>query len=561
MLHLSPSTDANADRLREEIARQHEIATNEFSQRVMATALAFAICAIFAPAWLMGLLFAINFSAEVTCDRAMNGLDPAKSPWRYRAAIWAMVTMEATLMIGTGLVWLEESSYAKAVAVGISMATLLHLSSIRSIHLPMGSAGIAAVGAVAFIFNTYYWTSAGDWRGLVVCTITASAGLGYAAVAMVSNHKLHRASAAAASDARASDAAKGRFLAQISHELRTPLNAVIGLGEIEAASATGQTRERLKTMVTSARDLSVMLDDALDYSALTDGRVPISPRPAVIRSELAALVFIFETQARKQGRDIRLSVAKEVPKTLRLDSQRLRQCLSNLIGNAIKHASGGPVLTTVGYEAPFLVIDVSDEGEGIPEELRERIFEPFFRGSGESPGVGLGLAISRALAQQMGGDLVLVPTPRGTTFRLSVEAPEVADAAPKATTSDFTGRTVLVVDDIATNRLVAAQLTLAAGAQVVEAASGAEALERLERGGIDLVLLDMMMPEMDGQETLRRIRARPGPRVPVVAMTADILAARREAQEAEPLDGFLPKPILPETLRAVLASVLAKRDG
>lgn len=559
MLHLSPSTDANGARLREEIARQHEIASSEFWQRVLATGLAFVICSIFAPAWLMGLLFALNFGAEVTADRALNGLDPARSPWRYRAAMGGMVIMEATLMVGTGLVWQEDDPYAKAVAVGISMATLLHLSSIRSIHLPMGSVGIAAVGVVAFIFNTYYWTNAGDWRGLVVCTITASAGLGYAAVAMVSNHKLHRASATAAADARASDAAKGRFLAQISHELRTPLNAVIGLGEIEAATAQGQTRERLRTMVTSARDLAVMLDDALDYSALRDGRVPISPRPANVRSELSALSFVFETQARKLGRDVRIEIADTVPASLRLDSQRLRQCLGNMIGNALKHANEGAVVATVTYQAPYLVIDVTDDGPGIPDTLGERIFEPFFRGSGDSPGVGLGLAISRALARQMGGDLVLVPGTRGSTFRLTVEAPTIAAAPVRAMTADVTGRTILIVDDIATNRLVAAQLLLATGARVVEAASGAEALERLDQGDIDLVLLDMMMPGMDGQETLRRIRARPGPRVPVVAMTADILAARRDAQGPAELDGFLPKPILPETLRDVLAQVLPSR--
>jgi signal transduction histidine kinase len=556
MLHLSPSTDASQDLLRAEIARQHEIATSEFWQRVLATALAFAICTIFAPAWLMGLLFAINFSAEVITDRAMNGLDPYRSPWRYRTAIWGMVTMEATLMIGTGVVWLDDSPYAKAVGVGISMATLLHLSSIRSIHLPMGSAGIAAVGAVAFIFNTYYWISVGSLSGLVVCTITAAAGLGYAAVAMISNHKLHRASATAAADARASDAAKGRFLAQISHELRTPLNAVIGLGEIEAATAQGQTRERLRTMVTSARDLAVMLDDALDYSALRDGRVPISPRAVNIRSELSALVFIFETQSRRQGRDIRLTVTEDVPETLKLDSQRLRQCLANLIGNAIKHAPAGPVTATVGYMLSDLIVDVTDEGPGVPAEFQDRIFEPFFRGSTDSPGVGLGLAISRALAKQMGGDLILMPNGRGATFRLTVKAPESSAAVPKALATDVRGRTILIVDDIGTNRLVAAQLLLATGAKVVEAASGAEALLKLEQGHIDLVLLDMMMPEMDGQETLRRIRARPGPRVPVVAMTADILAAQREAAGADALDGFLPKPILPETLREVLATVL-----
>ncbi|MGL4238138.1 sensor histidine kinase, partial [Tabrizicola sp.] len=270
---MPPTKEVEGQRVLEEIARQHEIATNEFWQRILATALGFAICDIFANGWLMLALFAINLSAEVFCDRNMPGLDPEKSPWRYRACMAGMAVMEATLLTAAGLVWMEDDPYAKAVAVGIAMATLLHLSSIRSIHLPMGTAGILAVAAVTYIINLIYWIDLGNWRGLVICTIAASAGLGYAAVAMISNHNLHRASAAAATAARASDAAKGRFLAQISHELRTPLNAVIGLGEIETATAQGQSRQRLKTIVTSARDLAVMLDDALDYSALTEGRV------------------------------------------------------------------------------------------------------------------------------------------------------------------------------------------------------------------------------------------------------------------------------------------------
>jgi two-component system, sensor histidine kinase len=187
------------------------------------------------------------------------------------------------------------------------------------------------------------------------------------------------------------------------------------------------------------------------------------------------------------------------------------------------------------------------------------VFEPFYRGSTETPGVGLGLSISRAVARQMSGDLVILPTAQGTTFRLTVLAPE-ADAVPqRAGVSDLQDRTILVVDDIATNRLVASQLLMASGAQVVEAASGPEALKRLEQGGVDAVLLDLMMPGMDGAETLRRIRAAHGNRIPVIAMTADVLAVRRDDELRAALDGFLPKPILPEALREVLARVLPGR--
>jgi CheY-like chemotaxis protein len=186
------------------------------------------------------------------------------------------------------------------------------------------------------------------------------------------------------------------------------------------------------------------------------------------------------------------------------------------------------------------------------------VFEPFFRGSVETPGVGLGLSISRAVARQMGGDLVLVPVPQGATFRLTLVAPEADARGDGARQSDFRNATVLIVDDIATNRLVASQLLAASGARVVEASSGQEALTRLDAGGIDAVLLDLMMPEMDGAETLRRIRETHGRRVAVVAMTADVLAIHRDDGLRAALDGFLPKPILPETLREVLSTALRR---
>jgi CheY-like chemotaxis protein len=275
-----------------------------------------------------------------------------------------------------------------------------------------------------------------------------------------------------------------------------------------------------------------------------------------LRPELSASLLVFELQARNQGRELTVVIERDVPQVLMIDSQRVRQCLGNLIGNALKHSSRGPVSVTVRYQRGRLVVDVADQGRGIPPALQERVFEPFFRGSGETPGVGLGLAISRAVARQMGGDLVLVPVAQGTTFRLTVDAPEAQAAREVRGLSDFRDRVILVVDDIATNRLVASQLLAAAGARAIEAASGPEALARLEQGGIDAVLLDLMMPGMDGQETLFRIREAHGRKIPVVAMTADVLSIRRDDVLRERLDGFLPKPILPEALRELLAQVL-----
>jgi signal transduction histidine kinase/CheY-like chemotaxis protein len=550
---------AEGERLRDELARQYRIIRGEFAARIVLVGLAYALCALYVSPPIMAVLFLVEVTGETVAQRLLRRLDPIRSPGRYRAFLLTLVPMEASLVTAAGLVWMQDDPYAKSIAIGIVMGSLLHLCSVRSIHLALGAIGMVTVSVVVLIFNTLHWVGQGNWVGLAVSTATALVAISYAAIAMISNNRLHRAGSEAASAARAANVAKGRFLAQISHELRTPLNAVIGLGEIEAAAATGPSRQRLRTVVTSARDLAVMLDDAVDYSALTEGRVAITPRPVAVRGELSANLLVFDLQARKQGRELQVTVEKDVPPILLIDSQRVRQCLGNLIGNALKHTTRGPVAVAVRYARGRLVIDVADQGKGIPQALHEQVFEPFFRGSSETPGVGLGLSISRAVARQMGGDLIIIPSVQGTTFRLTVTAPEAEVAAADRTgPTDFRDHTILVVDDIATNRLVAAQLLAASGARVIEAASGPEALARLDAGGIDAVLLDLMMPGMDGGETLRRIRAAYGRRVPVVAMTADVLAIRGDDQLRLALDGFLPKPILPETLREVLAPVLKR---
>lgn len=529
----------------------------EFIPRMFLVALAYGLCSIYVLPPLMLVLFFVELIGELISQRLLRGLDPSRSPRRYLTYLLSLVPMEAALTSAAGMLWLQDDPYAKAIAVGIVMGALLHLTSVRSIHLPLGLVGMATAGLVVLGFNAYHWHMLESWLGLAASSVTVLFAFGYAMTAMISNNRLHRASVEATLAARAANVAQGRFLAQISHELRTPLNAVIGLGEIEAATATGPSRQRLRTIVTSARDLAVMLDDAVDYSALNEGRVAITPRPVAVRAELSANLLVFDLQARNHGRELLVTVERDVPTYLLIDSQRVRQCLGNLVGNALKHSSRGPVSVTVRYAKSRLVIDVADQGKGIPPGLHEQVFEPFYRGSSETPGVGLGLSISRAVARQMNGDLVIVPTAQGATFRLTVLAPEAEAAGQRSGAKDLRDRTILVVDDIATNRLVASQLLMASGARVIEAASGPEALQRLEQGGIDVVLLDLMMPVMDGAETLRRIRAAYGRRVPVIAMTADVLAVRRDDDLRTALDGFLAKPILPEALREALDRVFS----
>jgi len=557
---IAPTDMALTDRERvvEELARQYGILEREKWQRIILTSFAYALCALFTHPLVMGVLVVIDILAELISLRLLRGLDPAAMPARYRTTILAVVVMEAAIATAAGLVWLDDDPYAKALAAGLAMTTMLQLSTVRSIHLPYGLAGLLTVGVIVMGFNAVHWAERDSVVGLVLSMAAAMGGIAYAFTAMRSNNCLQRASAAGAAAARASDAAKSLFLAQMSHELRTPLNAIIGLGEVEAATATGASQDRLRTIVTSARGLAVVLDDVLDLSAITDGRVAILPGPTDLRLALKTTIGVFAPEAERGGSKLSLHLPEDLPSHVLLDAQRLRQCLTNLIGNALKHAGGSGVRITARHSGTRLEIEVADDGPGIPAALLASLFEPFRRGGNTVPGLGLGLAISRTLARQMGGDLVHVACGTGAIFRLELDAPVTEPPAPEIL-PDLTGRHILIVDDIATNRLVAASLLKALGAKVTEAEGGAEALGIVAEAPVDLVLLDMAMPGMDGFETFARLRAGPGRAVPVVAMTAGAMADQRAAVLAAGLDGFVAKPLLPEALGAILGPLLVGR--
>lgn len=239
-MFLFPSlSKADGERVREELVRQHRMLQGEFAVRMLLVAAGYGICALYVSPYLMVALFLVELIGETIAQRLLRGLDPVKSPGRYRAFLFSLVPMEASLITAAGLVWMQEDPYAKSIAIGIVMGSLLHLCSVRSIHLALGVIGMLTVATVVLAFNTVHWVGQDNWTGLAISTVTALVAFAYAAIAMVSNNRLHRAGSEAAAAARAANVAKGRFLAQISHELRTPLNAVIGLGEIEAAAATG----------------------------------------------------------------------------------------------------------------------------------------------------------------------------------------------------------------------------------------------------------------------------------------------------------------------------------
>lgn len=571
------SQDGSAGRdpatVRNELLRQHEILWRERWQRLTLTAVAYLLCTIYLPFWICALCALVNILAEIASMRMMLRLQPATDRTGYWAVLAMVFTVEVAYCLPPAIIWQMTDSNAKAFALGMIMMTIIHLTTVRAIFLPQGIAGFAGLAVAVTVGNTLFWLGAGDLAGLAVSTICAVAGLAYALTAMISNNHLHRATAEGSAAAQQADAAKSRFLAQMSHELRTPLNAILGIGQTELRrTQDAQTRDRLEIVVGAAQGLSIVLDDLLDMSAIQLGKLSIVPADASPRDVVTTAVGLFRLQAEEAGLALTLLADDSLPGCAAFDAQRLRQCLSNLISNALKYTRQGGVTVHVScadLANPVLSIVVTDTGPGIPLGSEARIFEPFVRADGQVAGTGLGLAISRALARGMGGDLKLVPTDSyqadphqaGAQFLLTIAMCNPSTSACAKVAADppgLAGCRVLVVDDLPTNRLVAEAHLADLGATVTSATGGENALSILAGATFDLVLLDMNMPDMDGLETFRRLRAGHGldPGVPVIAMTANALEADRKAYLAAGLNGYLPKPFSTEALALVLQSVL-----
>ena len=548
---------------RQEVQRQYSASHHVERQRLILAILPFAVASLYLPPLLCLGLGLANAILETVGLRLMNHLDPQHQPGRYVLMLASFSLSQVVFTVVPALIWQNPDGFAKAFATAMYFVNLVHLATVRAVHLPLSLTSLSVTAVIAALGNGYFWIMSDNWAGLAISSICLVATIYFVHLTLTTVHEMHQDMNRGRQAAEAANEAKSRFLAQMSHELRTPLNAILGMGYAEMTTATApDSQERLTTLVQSARSLSVLLNDILDLSAVEAGHLPIRPTAINVRAETNATLALFRQQIADAGMTMTVTIADTVPDFARMDGQRFRQCLSNVISNAIKYSQQGVIAVSV--TAPTtqrIAVLVADCGPGVPERLRDHIFEPFHRGESAILGTGLGLSISRTLARRMGGDLVLLPSDDGAHFRLSIalEATTAPDlVAFEQPLADLTGRRVLVVDDIATNRLVAMTYLRIMGAVPVEAESGQSALTLIAADPPDVVLLDLLMPEMDGVTTLQRIRALPGlaGRLPVIAMTADATEERRRHFMAAGLDGYVIKPLSPEVLGAAIRAVL-----
>ena len=358
--------------------------------------------------------------------------------------------------------------------------------------------------------------------------------------------------------AQAANEAKAQFLANMSHEIRTPMNGVLGVMHLlKREKLPGDADHLLGEALACGRMLSTLLDDVIDFSRIEAGRLDVT-REAVDPSELAMSVArLLRAQAEHKGLELRVE-APDLGLIL-TDPSRLRQALFNLVGNAVKFTLDGSVTLKVrrleGAD-PRIAFEVIDTGVGIAAEAQVRLFERFQQADASTTrrfgGSGLGLAITRRLAEMMGGEVGFTSSEGvGSTFLLTIAAPPAEARAAEAEMADglLQGLKILVVEDNATNRLVARRILEQLGAKVETAEDGLDGVTTAARG-FDLILMDVQMPGIDGLEAARRIRNLPGraARTPIIALTANVLSHQRAAYLAAGMDGVAAKPIVPSAL-------------
>jgi PAS domain S-box-containing protein len=348
---------------------------------------------------------------------------------------------------------------------------------------------------------------------------------------------------------------RSRLIATVSHELRNPLHAMCGLAELLTTSPglTADTSALAFTLRRQIEGLTTVIDDLLDSSRLGAGAVSLASQPVLLRPLIDDVVALAGPGARDKNLDVLGEVPDDVPVCTLGDSARLRQVLSNLVGNAVKFTSSGHVALKVSYADERLTFTVIDTGTGIEPSELERVFEPFTTGTnaGDNSGAGLGLTIVRQLVELMGGTIhAASEVGVGSRFTVVVpaevcEPPSSMAEAPAPLAAG--GKTVLVVDDNAVNQMLAESQLARLGMQAVVVGTGEDAVELMAKGeGPDLVLMDYHLPGIDGLEATRRIRAlerESGAHAVIIGVTAAATAADRRACEDAGMDDFLPKPV------------------
>lgn len=480
------------------------------------------------------------------------------------------------------MLWLEPGTTPKLGAALFVFGGMLSVMLVRAAFLPMTVANsLPLAGLVVVIAFVEHDTADGrEQLFLAVCVVLLAA---YFVMTLRSALQINRALAVARDEALARVATQRRFLATMSHELRTPLNGILGMAQELVAAHPGLGAEVIRD---SARDMAAMVGDLLDNAAIEAGAVRINKQPTDTRDLLRRVEDRWRPAFKAKGLELRVSLAPDLPERLMLDPLRVMQCLSNLLANALRHTREGGADLEVKAQGQKLLVVVTDSGPGLPADIEGQLFQPFVALASDlpdsGPSTGLGLSICRGLAQAMRGNVTYErPAQGGSRFHLSLEVavPVDADTSPTkgtiprmaktretqhdAALDGLRGKRMLVVDDIATNRLVMRLSLATLGIEADEAPSGEEAVRLIDESWerpFDAVLMDIRMPGLSGFDTLALIRKQGFAR-PVYAVSADTAPEEKSEALSHGFDGYLTKPVELAELAALLRQWVYRSAG
>jgi len=482
------------------------------------------------------------------------------------------------------LLFLEPDAFPKLAGAMLLVIALNHSVVARSEWMFFGLlTALPIIFAVGYMIVSFLHSFASPVE-IGIAVVILVLGAGYVAHSMRALNKMTDRLRQALSAAEAGSRAKSSFLAAMSHEIRTPLNAICGMAELidEEGTDPKTKQERSLLLRQSAQALTGILNDVLDHAKVESGHIEINVTAASPQVEITSAVEMFRAPARAKGLQFSLNFSEDLPRYAEFDALRLRQVIGNLVSNAVKFTETGHIKVQVSSQQVdatcVLTVQVSDTGRGIAANQIPHLFAEFYRAVDKNaptvPGTGLGLSIARRFARMMGGDIsVRSVLKAGSCFSFTSQLkileepqspPEFPNAKhvtdnPQALDHDLGVKSILLVDDTQSNRMVVRSFLKKSNVEIIEAEDGAKALKCLEQRPVDLVLLDMKMPIMDGEETLLEM-ARRGGRIaatPVIMLTANAATEDRQRFLALGALGYIAKPVKKSVLLSEIRSVSA----